>query len=83
LLTARAHFQTESGAEMIQVFESWGHQLSLSEFERYPKPATIRPIEVINDPYPSVQVIYFVNGASSYSEFQRGIHAERSSGALI
>jgi uroporphyrinogen decarboxylase len=37
-----ACFQIESGAEMIQMFESWAHQLSPAQFERYAKPAAIR-----------------------------------------
>jgi uroporphyrinogen decarboxylase len=71
-----ACFQIESGAEMIQVFESWAHQLSPAEFELYAKPAAVRAIEIIKERHPTVPVIYFANGGSSYLELQRDMPAD-------
>lgn len=71
-----ACFQIESGAEMIQVFESWAHQLSPKHFEDYAKPAAIKAIKIIKAKHPTVPVIYFANGGSSYLELQRDIPAD-------
>lgn len=71
-----ACFQIESGAEIIQMFESWAHQLSPAQFERYAKPAAVRAIEIIKERHPDVPVVYFANGGSSYLELQRDMPAD-------
>jgi uroporphyrinogen decarboxylase len=71
-----ACFQIESGAEMIQMFESWAHQLSPAQFERYAKPAAVRAIEIIKERHPNVPVVYFANGGSAYLELQRDMPAD-------
>jgi len=63
--------QIECGAQVVQVFESWAHQLSPSQFEQFAKPASQKAIKIIKDKYPDVPVIYFANGGSSYLELQR------------
>jgi uroporphyrinogen decarboxylase len=71
LIGEYACHQIESGAEIIQVFESWAHQLSPATFTKYAKPAAQKAIRIIKDKYPDVPVIYFANGGSSYLELQR------------
>jgi uroporphyrinogen decarboxylase len=66
-----ACYQIESGAQVIQIFESWAHQLSPSEFEQYAKPAAQQVIRRIKEQHPNVPVIYFANGGSAYLELQR------------
>ena len=63
--------QIECGAQVLQVFESWAHQLSPKGFEQYAKPAAQKAIKIIKEKYPDVPVIYFANGGSSYLELQR------------
>ena len=63
--------QIENGAQVIQVFESWAHQLSPYWFTKYAKPAAQKAISIIKEKYPDVPVIYFANGGSSYLELQR------------
>ena len=63
--------QIECGAQVIQVFESWAHQLSPSQFEAFAKPAAQKAIRIIKEKYPTVPVIYFANGGSSYLELQK------------
>lgn len=63
--------QIEQGAQVIQMFESWAHQLSPHWFAAYAKPAAQKAIAIIKEKYPTVPVIYYANGGSSYLELQR------------
>jgi uroporphyrinogen decarboxylase len=63
--------QIECGAQVIQVFESWAHQLTPKGFEQFAKPAAQKAIKIMKDKYPDVPVIYFANGGSSYLELQK------------
>jgi len=68
--------QIECGAQMIQVFESWAHQLSPAQFEQFAKPAAQKAIKIIKEKHPDVPVIYFANGGSSYLELQKDVGAD-------
>lgn len=68
--------QIECGAQMIQVFESWAHQLSPSGFTQFAKPAAQKAIRIIKEAHPDVPVIYFANGGSSFLELQRDMGAD-------
>ncbi|MBG98784.1 MAG: uroporphyrinogen decarboxylase [Solibacterales bacterium] len=56
--------QIESGADAIQVFDSWVGALSPSDYERYVLPHSKRLIEKIQDA--KAPVIHFGTGAGSY-----------------
>ena len=73
LIADYACYQIESGAEVIQVFESWAHQLSPKQFQDYAKPAAVKVIEKIKAKHPDIPVIYFANGGSSYLELQKDV----------
>lgn len=64
-------YQIESGAEVVQVFESWAHQLTPGDFEEFAKPAAKKAIRIMKEKHPDVPVIFFANGGSSYLELQR------------
>lgn len=68
--------QIECGAQMIQVFESWSHQLSPKLFAEFAKPAAQKAIQIIKDKHPTVPVVFFANGGSSYLELQRDMGAD-------
>jgi len=68
--------QIECGAEVVQVFESWAHQLSPHWFTKYAKPAAQKAIKIMKEKYPDVPVIYFANGGSSYLELQKDMGAD-------
>ena len=63
--------QIECGAQVVQVFESWAHQVSPKWFAQYAKPAAQKAIAIMKEKYPDVPVIYFANGGSSYLELQK------------
>lgn len=66
-----ACYQIEHGAEMIQLFESWAHQLSPKNFAAYAKPAAMKAIAKIQAKHPDIPIIYFANGGSSFLELQK------------
>lgn len=68
--------QIECGAQVIQVFESWAHQCSPLHFEQYAKPAAQKAIKIIKEKHPTVPVIYFANGGSSYLELQKDMGSD-------
>lgn len=68
--------QIECGAQVVQVFESWAHQLSPDWFVKYAKPAAKKAIAIMKEKYPDVPVIYFANGGSSYLELQKDMGAD-------
>lgn len=41
-------FQFESGADVIQIFDSWGGMLSVEDYQRFAAPYTSRMIEALN-----------------------------------
>jgi uroporphyrinogen decarboxylase len=71
LIADYAIYQIDSGAELIQIFESWAHQLTPLQFQQYAKPAAVAVIQRIKSARPHIPVIYFANGGSSYLELQR------------
>jgi len=71
-----ASHQIDCGAEVIQVFDSWAHQLTPKMFETYAKPAAQKAIKIIKTNHPDVPVIYFANGGSSYLELQKDMGAD-------
>eukprot|EP00934_Nitzschia_sp_Nitz4_P001522 Nitzschia sp. Nitz4//scaffold15_size197535//104398//105693//NITZ4_001585-RA/size197535-processed-gene-0.77-mRNA-1//-1//CDS//3329537736//1522//frame0 len=76
LLGRYASYQVECGAQVIQIFESWAHHLSPAWFERWAKPAVQRTIQILKERHPTVPIIYFANGGSSFLELQRDIGAD-------
>lgn len=71
-----ACYQIENGAQVIQVFESWAHQLSPSQFLKYSKPYADKVAAIIKAKYPNVPIIFFGHGGSSYLELQKDMNAD-------
>ena len=71
-----ACYQIEAGAQVIQVFESWAHQLSPAQFLAFSKPYADKVTAIIKAKHPEVPVIFFGHGASSYLELQKDMRAD-------
>eukprot|EP00438_Fugacium_kawagutii_P027554 Skav207073 [mRNA] locus=scaffold1909:267888:287419:+ [translate_table: standard] len=61
-----AIYQVESGAQCIQIFESWAHCLTPELWKRFAAPCAIKVAEKLRKAYPDVPIIYFANGGSPY-----------------
>ena len=57
-------FQIDSGAQIVQLFESWAHHLSPDQFTKYALPFTKEVIKRIKEARPETPVAYFVNGSA-------------------
>lgn len=61
-----AVFQVKSGAECIQIFDSWAHCLGPEQWQKFAAPHVRSVAEKIRQECPGVPIIYFANGGSSY-----------------
>mmetsp|Transcript_22645 Transcript_22645/g.21866 ORF Transcript_22645/g.21866 Transcript_22645/m.21866 type:complete len:385 (-) Transcript_22645:340-1494(-) len=65
-LCVYASYQIESGAQILQIFESWAHHLSEEQFILFAKPYANKVAKYLKEKHPSVPVVYFANGGSCY-----------------
>eukprot|EP01038_Epipyxis_sp_PR26KG_P009966 gene9966-13404_t len=61
-----ASFQIESGAQILQIFESWAHHMSEEQFVEFAKPYAEQIAKYLKAKHPTVPVVYFANGGSVY-----------------
>lgn len=61
-----ASHQIESGAQIMQIFESWAHHMSEEQFVAFAKPYVERIAKHLKEKHPQVPVVYFANGGSAY-----------------
>lgn len=65
-----ACYQIESGAQVIQFFESWAHHLTPAQFDEFAKPYADKAMAYVKARHPDTPVVYYANGGSSYLELQ-------------
>ena len=65
-----ASHQIDSGAQILQIFESWAHHMSEEQFLTFAKPYVQRIALYLKQKHPSVPVVYFANGGSAYIQQQ-------------
>jgi len=59
-------YQMKSGADVIQIFDSWSMSLSKSAYEEYVYKYNAFIIKSIKQKYPNIPIIYFFRGSSSF-----------------
>ena len=69
-LCVYASHQIESGAQVMQVFESWAHHLTERQFNTFAKPYADRVANYLKARHPDVPVVYFANGGSCFLHSQ-------------
>ncbi|CAE7479119.1 hemE [Symbiodinium sp. CCMP2456] len=65
-----AIYQVESGAQCIQIFESWAHCLTPELWRRFAAPCVKEVAATLRQACPDVPIIYFANGGSSFLQDQ-------------
>mmetsp|Transcript_100096 Transcript_100096/g.288994 ORF Transcript_100096/g.288994 Transcript_100096/m.288994 type:complete len:230 (+) Transcript_100096:1-690(+) len=65
-----AIFQANSGAQCIQIFDSWAHHLTPEQWLQFCVPYVKSLVEMLRAACPDVPVIYFANGGSAFLPLQ-------------
>eukprot|EP00980_Cylindrotheca_fusiformis_P012163 scaffold2939_cov123-Cylindrotheca_fusiformis.AAC.7 len=77
-----ACFQIESGAQVLQVFDSWAGHLTDEEYKQFALPYQQRVISRIKEQHPNTPIIIYMAPAK-YSEHGQRLHLLAQSGADI
>uniref|UniRef100_A0A7S1X255 Uroporphyrinogen decarboxylase n=1 Tax=Tetraselmis chuii TaxID=63592 RepID=A0A7S1X255_9CHLO len=65
-------YQIESGAQVVQLFDSWAHHLSPAQFQEFSLPYANRLIAGVRARHPDVPIIFHANGGTGKLEFMAG-----------
>ncbi|GAX79183.1 hypothetical protein CEUSTIGMA_g6623.t1 [Chlamydomonas eustigma] len=71
-----AGYQIESGAQVIQLFDSWAHHLSPEQFAEFSFPYAERVTAALKAKYPHVPIILHANGGTGKLELMRETKAD-------
>lgn len=69
-LCVYASHQIDSGAQIMQIFESWSHHMGEEMWEAFAKPYAAQVATYLKEKHPDVPVVYFANGGSAYLHAQ-------------
>lgn len=58
-------YQIDSGAQVVQLFDSWAHHLTPEQFAEFSWPYAERVVQAVKAKYPHVPVIFHGNGGES------------------
>uniref|UniRef100_A0A383V4C4 Uroporphyrinogen decarboxylase n=1 Tax=Tetradesmus obliquus TaxID=3088 RepID=A0A383V4C4_TETOB len=61
-------FQIDSGAQCVQIFDSWGGQLPPSQWDKWSGPYLRRVIESVKSTHPSTPLTLYANGSGGLLE---------------
>ncbi|PNH04759.1 Uroporphyrinogen decarboxylase 2, chloroplastic [Tetrabaena socialis] len=75
-LIVYAGYQIESGAQVIQLFDSWAHHLTPAQFAEFSLPYAERIITALKAKYPHVPVMLHGNGGTGKLQLMRGSAAD-------
>jgi len=63
-------FQIESGADAVQIFDSWGGILSPEDYKEFSLPFIAKIIKTLKNKYPNVPIIHFTKGVAGILEYK-------------
>ena len=63
-----ARYQIDSGAQVVQMFDSWAGQLSPQDFEMFALPYQKRVVEQVRATHPDTPLILYINGSAGILE---------------
>ena len=63
-----AIYQIESGAQVIQIFDSWAGNLSPLDYDIFAAPYQRQVINIIKAKYPKVPIIMYINKSGALLE---------------
>mmetsp|Transcript_1501 Transcript_1501/g.2519 ORF Transcript_1501/g.2519 Transcript_1501/m.2519 type:complete len:387 (+) Transcript_1501:109-1269(+) len=75
-LCTYASYQIESGAQILQIFESWAHHMTEEQWVAFAKPYANKVAKYLKEKHPDVPVVYFANGGSVYLHRQTDMNVD-------
>jgi len=62
-------FQIESGADAVQIFDSWGGYLSPNDYKEFALPPVKKIISALKERYKDTPVIHFTKGVAGFLDY--------------
>lgn len=75
-LTTYVRYQIDSGAQIVQLFDSWAHHLSPAQFREFSLPYSERIIAEVRKTNPDTPLIFHANGGVGKLADVRGTAAD-------
>lgn len=75
-IAAYSIFQIEAGAQCIQLFDSWGGQLTPEDWETWSKPYLQTIVRAIKVAHPKVPVVLYANGSGGLLERMKSVGSD-------
>jgi len=67
-LTQYIRFQIDSGAQCVQIFDSWGGQLTPPDWEVFSKPYIMQMVKGVKETHPDTPLTLYANGSGGLLE---------------
>jgi len=61
-------YQIKSGAQVVQIFDSWAGQLSPQDYDIFAGPYQKKVIEIVKSEYPETPIILYISGSAGVLE---------------
>ncbi|GBG86409.1 hypothetical protein CBR_g41405 [Chara braunii] len=61
-------FQIDAGAQCVQIFDSWGGQLTPDQWDRWSKPYITQIVDWVHEHYPGFPLILYASGSGGLLE---------------
>ena len=61
-------FQIQSGAQVVQIFDSWAGQLSPQDYDIFAGPYQKKVVDIVKKEYPDTPIILYISGSAGVIE---------------
>jgi len=61
-------YQIKSGAQIVQIFDSWAGQLSPQDYDIFAGPYQKQVVDIVKDEYPDTPIILYISGSAGVIE---------------
>ncbi len=61
-------YQIKSGAQVVQIFDSWAGQLSPQDYDIFAGPYQKKVVDIVKEEYPNTPIILYISGSAGVLE---------------